>query len=146
MTADEAIEYVRHHGVVLVSARGVVPRLTEAIVGAPIKGGWWGHPQGRRIFAILQAASDCKDILTCRLIDGKLTLVHRRLWPALTRVAIRFPADRISQVRDVHTATGRHKSVEVPFPDWLPAKVIEESSELSEAQALAELGSWVERP
>jgi len=36
MTATEAIAFVRQHGVVLVSAKGGVPRLTEAIAGEPI--------------------------------------------------------------------------------------------------------------
>lgn len=145
MTADEAIAFVRQHGIVLVSAKGAAPRLTEAIVGVPIKGSWWGHPQGRRIFAILRAVAECEDILTCRLLDGKLTLVHRRLWRALARIAGRFPAERIARVRDVHTASGRHESVEVPFPDWVPAAIIRQANELSEDEALAELGRWIDR-
>ena len=38
MNAQEALEFVETHGVVLVAARGPVPRLTEAIAGEPIKG------------------------------------------------------------------------------------------------------------
>src|SRR5260221_254340 len=79
MTAAKAIAFVRQHGVVLVSGKGAVPRLTEAIVDEPIKGSWWAHPKSHHIFAILQAVTDSEDILVCRLVDGKLTLVHRRL-------------------------------------------------------------------
>src|SRR5260221_1009960 len=100
MTAAEAIAFVRNHGIVLVSAKGVVPRLTEAIAGEPIKGSWWAHPKSHHIFAILQAVTESEDILVCRLVDGKLTLVHRRLSPALGRVAARFPATRVAKVRD----------------------------------------------
>ena len=53
MTAAGAIAFVRQHGVVLVSAQGAVPRLTEAIVGEPVKGSWWAHPKSHHIFAIL---------------------------------------------------------------------------------------------
>src|SRR3989442_168988 len=35
MTTTEAMAFVREHGVVLASARGAVPRLTEVIVGEP---------------------------------------------------------------------------------------------------------------
>jgi hypothetical protein len=35
MTAVEALAFVEAHGVVLVSAKGPVPRLTEAIAGEP---------------------------------------------------------------------------------------------------------------
>ena len=81
-TPQQALAFVQKHGVVLVSAKGPAPRLTEAIAGEPIKGSWWGHAQGRRIFAILSAVTQADQVLVCRLLDGKLTLVHRRLWPA----------------------------------------------------------------
>jgi hypothetical protein len=40
MTADEAISFIKENGVVLASAKGPVPRLTEAIVNGPVKGSW----------------------------------------------------------------------------------------------------------
>src|ERR1700726_647705 len=101
-STEDALAFVREHGVVLVAAKGPAPRLTEAIVGEPIKGSWWAHPKSHQIFAILQAVTDSKEILVCRLVDGKVTLVHRRLWPALVRVARRFRPDQIAQVREEH--------------------------------------------
>lgn len=142
MTADEAIAFVEEHGVVLASGKGPVPRLTEAIVNEPIKGSWWAHPKSHHIFAILRAVSDCDDVLVCRLVDGKVTLVHRRLWPALVRVAKRFEASRIGQVRDEHTPAGHHLSREIPFPKWVPAAVKENAKRISDKEALAALGSW----
>jgi len=142
MTAEEAIAFVRKHGVVLASGKGAVPRLTEAIVGRPIKGSWWAHPKSHRIFAILQAVTDSKEILVCRLVDGKVTLVHRRLWPALVRVAGRFQPDQLAQVREEHTPSGRHATRILPFPEWVPSEVKAEAKEMSEADALAALGPW----
>ena len=55
--------FVRQHGVVLVSAKGKAPSLVQAIAGEPIKGSWWGHPQGKRIFAVLSAVTDSDDVL-----------------------------------------------------------------------------------
>ena len=52
MNADAAMAFVRRHGIVLVSAKGPAPRLTEAIAGEPIKGSWWGHSKGHQIFAV----------------------------------------------------------------------------------------------
>lgn len=43
MTAAEMLDFVREHGIVLVSAKGPAPRLTEAIIGKPIKGSWWAR-------------------------------------------------------------------------------------------------------
>ncbi len=142
MTAAEAIAFVRQHGVVLASAKGVVPRLTEVIVDEPIKGSWWAHPKGHQIFAILQAVTDSEDILVCRLVDGKLTLVHRRLWPALVRVADRFSATQIAKVREEHTPSGHHVSREVPYPKWVPTEVKEQAKGIGEEEALTALGRW----
>src|SRR5258705_13267486 len=146
MTAAEAIAFVRQHGVVLVSAKGAVLRVTEAIAGEPIKGSWWAHPKSHHIFAILQAVTESEDILVCRLVDGKLTLVHRRLWPALVRVADRFSATRIAKVRDEHTPSGRHLSREVPFPKWVPAEVKEQAKDIGEQKPLTAPGPWTLLP
>jgi hypothetical protein len=51
------------------------------------------------IFTIFQALAESPDILTCRLVGGKLTLVHRRLWPALARLAEDFGPERLAQAR-----------------------------------------------
>jgi hypothetical protein len=146
MTAKEAAAFVRKHGVVLVSAKGAVPRLTEAIVGEPINGSWWAHPQSHRIFAILQTVTESEDILVCRVVDGKVTLVHRHLWPALVRVAKRFPPSHIALVREMHMPSGRHVNREVPFPKWVPAEVKEDAQRLGEQEALLALGSWARVP
>jgi len=142
MTADQAISFIQEHGVVLASAKGPVPRLTEAIVNEPIKGSWWAHPKSHQIFAILQAVADSEDVLVCRLVNGKITFIHRRLWPALVRVAKRFPPAQIAQVHEEHTASGRHVTREVPFPKWVPPEVVEQAKGMSEKEALNALGSW----
>ena len=141
--AGEALAFVREHGVVLASARGPAPRLTEAIIGEPIQGSWWSHPQSRRIYAILQAVSGSEQVLVCRLIDGKITLVHKRLWPALIVLAERFTPGQLAQVRDEHTASGRHVNHELAFPQWVPSDVADQARTMSEAEALAVFGDWV---
>jgi hypothetical protein len=143
LTAEDALAFIEAHGVVLVSAKGVVPRLTEAIVGEPIKGSWWAHAEGKRIFAILNSVTESEDVLVCRLIDGKVTLVHRRLWPALVRVADRFAPGRLAQVTEEHTPSGRHVSHETPYPLWVPADVVRQAKKLDEQEAIAALGGWV---
>src|ERR1700758_527139 len=91
MTAREALEFVKRHGVVLMSARGAVPSLAEAIAGGPFKGSWWGHPKSKLMFDLFDVVGDSGEVLTCRLVGGKVTYVHRRLWPALVRLAGRLP-------------------------------------------------------
>jgi hypothetical protein len=92
---------------------------------------------------VTRAVRDSDDVLVCRLIGGKITFVHRRMWPALVRVADRFPSVRLSQLREVHTSAGRHVTKEVPFPDWVPSSVRAAARALPESAALAAFG-WIE--
>ena len=140
MDAHAALAFVREHGVVLVSAKGPAPTLADAIAGEAIKGSWWGHPQGKRIFAVLEQVSADPDVLVCRLVEGKLTLVHSRLWPALAAAAPALAPARLSRVTQQHTAGGRHVNTETPFPDWLPAHASEQAGTTSLEAALAALG------
>jgi hypothetical protein len=135
MNVDAAMAFIRRHGVVLVSAKGPAPRLTEAIAGEPIKGSWWGHSKGHQIFAILQKLEDSPDILVCRLIAGRVTMVHRRLWPAFVKLAGHFQPDQLAQIRQEHTATGKHVKHLTAYPTWVPAEVMEEAARLSTQEA-----------
>ena len=82
------------------------------------------------------------DILVCRLVDGKITFVHKRLWPALVRLADTIPANRLAQVKEIHTDSGRHVVEETPFPKWVPSDVMAAGQSMSEAGALADLTPW----
>jgi hypothetical protein len=62
------------------------PSLTALVAGKPIRGSWWGHPAGRRIFQVANALEDGGQALFVPLLSAKVTLVHRRLWPALVSV------------------------------------------------------------
>jgi len=62
--------------------------LTALVAGVPIRGSWWGHPAGKRIFQVANALEDQGDILFVPLLSAKVTLVHRRLWPALLGVGM----------------------------------------------------------
>ena len=142
MTPRQASAFVRKHGVVLESATGPVPSVAAAVAGGPIRGSWWAHPRSHEIFEVTQSIRDLDEVLVCRLVNGKITFVHRRLWSALVCAAKRFPKKRLAQVREFHTASGRHEAKETPFPKWVPAEVSRDARRLSEKEALRELGSW----
>jgi hypothetical protein len=91
---------------------------------------------------LTRAIRDSSDVLVCRLVDGKITYVHRRLWPSLVRLSKRFPAKNLAQIREEHTATGRHVAREVSFPKWVPGDISKQAEMLSEAQAIHLLGEW----
>ena len=143
MTPRQAAAFVRKHGVVLEAATGSVPAMAAAIVGAPIRGSWWAHPRRQAIFELTRALRDSRDILVCRLVDGRITYVHRRLWPALVRAAPCFPIRWLARVHEVHTASGNHVTREIAFPAWVPDEISAQASAMSEAQAALELSRCV---
>lgn len=144
MTSRQALAFIRKHGVVLEAAQGPVPSLAAVIAGGPVRGSWWSHPKSHEIFAVTRAMRGSEDVLVCRLVKGRVTFVHRRLWPALVRAASRLPSERLSQVREVHTSSGRHATTEVPFPDWVPPSVRKAARSLSEEAALAEFAACIQ--
>ena len=144
MTPSQAISFIKKHGVVLASAKGPVPRLTEAIANEPIKGSWWAHPKSKQIFSVFQLVTHSKDVLVCRLVNGKVTFIHRRIWLARVRVAKQFPSAQTSQVHEEHTASGRHVTREIPFPEWAPPAVMKRAKVMSEKEAFDSLGPWAQ--
>jgi hypothetical protein len=145
-TKKEALDFVKRHGAVLESAKGSLPNLAHAIAGEPIRGSWWGHPKGNQIYMLLNEVCESPDIVRCRLVDGKITLVHRRLWPALVKMASSFDAERLSAVREEHTATGAHRMTTMKFPDWVPADVRTAASRISVTDATDQLGLLLSSP
>ena len=135
MTTAE--EWVREQGIVLQSAHGPLPNLAEYIAGEPIRGSWWGHAAGHTIYNVLNQVRDSPDVVALRLFKDKITLVHHRLWPALVRVADRYPPARLAAIEEQHTASGAHLSIAIPFPEWVPARVRAAARKLTEEEALA---------
>jgi hypothetical protein len=60
-----------------------LPSVATLVAGGPVRGSWWGHPAGRDIFRIASALDDDADVTTAKLLAGKVTFVHRRLFAAL---------------------------------------------------------------
>ncbi|MGZ5957160.1 MAG: hypothetical protein ACXWLI_01965 [Myxococcaceae bacterium] len=90
---DEATEAALRQAVDSVEQLGLLflhdarrPSLTALVAGEAIRGSWWGHPAGRRIFQVAGALEDRGDMLFVPLLSAKVTLVHRRLWPELVSV------------------------------------------------------------
>lgn len=57
------------------------------LTGESLRGSWWSHPKAQLIFAVLSSLSEHPDVLFSKLLSGKVTLVHRELWPAFLAVA-----------------------------------------------------------
>jgi hypothetical protein len=143
MSPEEGLAFVERHGVVLQAARGPVANLAEAIAGGPIRGSWWGHAKGLEIFRVAQAIRESPEVLVCKFVDGKLTYIHRRLWPALVKLASHFRKEQLARVWDEHTRDGAHRSRRLAFPAWVPGEVVQQAERLSLAEAEAIFAPWL---
>jgi len=143
MNQKEVLAFVEHHGIVLQAARGPLPNLAEAIAGGAIRGSWWSHPKGKEIFRAVRATGKSPEVLVCKLVEGRITYVHRRLWPALIKLASQFRKEQLAKVWDEHTRSGTHQSKQEPFPNWVSSEVMKEAEALSVAEAENILSPWL---
>ncbi len=71
----------------LLESDPLLPSVVSLMVGSPVHGSWWGHPRGHAIYHVSGELAHHPDVVVARLVSGKVTYVHRRLWPALLSVA-----------------------------------------------------------
>jgi hypothetical protein len=140
MTLRRALALLKQHGVMLEAARGPVPNLVDEIAGERLRGSWWTHPRAREMFEVTRAVRDSPHVLVTRLVNGRITYVHRRLWPALVRVAPRLQKTSIARLREVHTQTGAHRIEVAAFPNWVPDDVRQQAAALTQDAAIRLLG------
>lgn len=135
----KARAFVEQNGIVLQSGRGAVPSFAAYVAGEPIRGSWWAHPAAHRIYELAEAVIDSGDVLVCKLVDDKVTYVHRRLWPALVKLSSRFERARLAKSWSEHTPTGAHVAKRLPFPKWVPPATLKAAARMTREQAEAEL-------
>jgi len=141
MNAKQALEWVKECGIAMESAEADIPSLAQVITGEPLRGSWWVHPKGNDIFRLSRSIRSSADVLVCRLVGGKITYIHRRLWPPLVRLAPWFSRQRLAAVKEVHTPAGKHKLVVTPFPKWVPQEILRAAEKLDENEAASRLAS-----
>lgn len=137
--AATTLDWIREQGVVLQSARGPVANVAQFIAGEPIRGSWWGHSAGKEIYAILHILDDAPELVSTRLINTKVTLLHARVWPSIVRVSDLLGVARLAAIHSEHTASGAHHSFEVDYPLWVPAETLRAAEQLSVDEAFATL-------
>ncbi|MBX3268673.1 MAG: hypothetical protein KF729_00335 [Sandaracinaceae bacterium] len=83
--AERALIEIDRLGILLLQDPRL-PSLAALVAGETVKGSWWGHPAGNRIFDAAGALDAHADVCTFKLVEGKVCFVHRRLWPALVAI------------------------------------------------------------
>ncbi len=122
-------------GLLLESAKGPIPNVAQLVAGEPITGSWWAHPASHDIFDAINQLADSPDVARMRLVNSRVTLVHRRLWPPLLRLAARFDHAALLVLSQEHTPTGAHRVTSSPLHEWVSSEVTDAASRLSEADA-----------
>jgi len=64
-----------------------LPSVAGLVAGETVRGSWWTHARSHQIFAVLQALADHKQTLITKLVSGKVTFVHRKLWGDVVSIA-----------------------------------------------------------
>jgi hypothetical protein len=86
-------------GLLLVQDRSF-PNVVAIVTGETLRGSWWAHPRCHEIFGCLNTIAADPDVVVTKLIQGKVTFVHRRLWKAVLSVALardRWQTDGLSR-------------------------------------------------
>jgi hypothetical protein len=87
VAALKCVAYLAQHGL-LMKADARLPSVTTMVAGSPVSGSWWAHPLAHAIFFALRDLGDHGDVLLVKLVGGKDTFVHRRLWPEVAAIAL----------------------------------------------------------
>ncbi|MCA1575344.1 MAG: hypothetical protein LC770_12575 [Acidobacteria bacterium] len=142
-----ALQTLRRLGLLLeTDAR--LPSVACLIAGEPISGSWWSHAFAQKIFTTLGQFADHRDVMFTKLISGKVTLVHRKLWPEITAIGTaRAPwqmkglsksARNLFEMIDEH---GSLRTDQLVWPESATAKPGEAAREL-EAKLLIHAGQF----
>lgn len=82
-----ALQHLESVGLLLLSDSHL-PSVVGLVAGGPVRGSWWAHPAGPQIFQTASRLGEHADVTTSKLVEGKVTFVHRGLWPALAAVGM----------------------------------------------------------
>jgi hypothetical protein len=142
VSLEDALSFVGTEGIVFESAHGRVATFADFVAGERVTR-WWSHSKGKLIFALTRAIRDSPDVLTCRLVDGKVTYVHRRLWPALVKLSGELDKSGLGAIREEHSPDGKHVMRVTEFPEWVPDEVLRESKRLTQREARSTLSIFL---
>ena len=123
---QQITEELQNSGLLLESD-AVLPSVAGFVAHERIRGSWWGHPRGHDIFQANEQLAAHPDVIACKLISGKVTYVHRSLWPTLFVVANSREAWQLSRIspsaRSLLSKVTREKIVRTDrLPEFRSAK------------------------
>jgi hypothetical protein len=85
MRLEDLVERLEEFDLLL-STDSKFPSVSGLVVGDVGGRSWWAHPQAKQMYGLSCALHDHPDVLMVKLISGKVTFIHRPLWPAIVAV------------------------------------------------------------
>jgi hypothetical protein len=85
MDRAEVLDLLERDGILLLSDPAL-PSLVSLVAGSPLHRSWWGHPMGGEIHRLHNELADHSAVVSIKLVSGKVTFVHRRLWPYVAAI------------------------------------------------------------
>jgi hypothetical protein len=107
----QARDALARYGLLLLSDPAL-PSLVGIIVGEPLRASWWGHPRGGVIYQAMNALDDDPSVLSTKLVAGKVTYIHRRLWGAIVTLGTAREAWQLSGLSEGALWLLEHVAVE----------------------------------
>jgi len=83
---QSAIDRLLYDTGLLLLSDTTLPSVATIVAGGRIRGSWWGHPKSHQIFHAARRLASDADVIAIPLVRGKVTFVHRRLWPAIAAI------------------------------------------------------------
>ena len=120
MDEAEAVRWSLEQKIVTLTPTVGLGSVVEAVAGEVIRGGWWGHPSAKEIYAVSEALGAHPHIRVTRLIEGRITFVCQDLVPAFlaivtdpgfrqaARVGLAGPSAALLAVVEEHGAVSTH--------------------------------------
>jgi len=65
-----------------------LPSVRRLITKDGSRGSWWAHEEAQTIFAVSEMLEDHPDVLVMKLIDSRVTFVHRELWGRIYSIGV----------------------------------------------------------
>ena len=104
------LDAIAEHGLLLLQDKQL-SNVVTLMTGERLRGSWWSHPKANDIFRALRALPE-DQVLETKLVAGKVTFIHRRLWPDFLAIAAG------EREYEVHTESGRHEKRREPWSAW----------------------------
>src|SRR3990170_1318477 len=85
----------------LLESDKIFPNVVALVAGGPVRGSWWAHPLAHDIYGVTHPLGEHADVIVTKLVSGKATYVHRRLWSAVVAAGTsreRWQLDELSPV------------------------------------------------